>query len=121
MSLPHIIEDIEARVKDTGDVMTGNLHINTASCPGVFFRAPNGGYANLFKNSSATVEDGLHLKDVISGGNFLALLIRATSGITNGLLLTDGQSTYKIYHQGNKPTLSELKAVKGSGSSALIT
>lgn len=101
MALPEIIKDIEARVKDTGDIMTGNLYIDTDACPGVFFRAPNGGYSNLFKNSSATVEDGTHIKDTIASGAYVALLIRASDGIASALRVTDGTSTCTILHTGN--------------------
>ena len=36
MSLPLIIEDIENRVKDTGDIITGNLYLTTSGATTYF-------------------------------------------------------------------------------------
>lgn len=95
--------------------MTGNLYIDVASCPGVFFRAPNGGYSNIFKNSSATVEDGLHLRDTIASGDYLALLVKAHHGINNGLRVSDGINTYILLHSGNFNTYSDSSYIKKAG------
>lgn len=101
MSSPRIIKNIKSRVLKSGDLMSGNLNISTSSCPGFELIAPNNGTAWIFKNSSATVEDGLHLRDTLSSGNYVSFLIKSINGIDDALKITNGTVTHNILTSNN--------------------
>ena len=103
MSQPQIKTDIEARVKDTGDVMTGNLEIQTSSVPNlILYCKGSSSWGNIYKNSSSTVEDGLHLVDTAPGGNnSKRIIIKAANDLNNAIYLHDRTQSYPILYTGN--------------------
>lgn len=96
MALPKIINDIESRVKDTGDTLTGDL----------VFKKVNNGKSKIYKNHSDTADYGLSLLDETQDGlNTARLILCANPDRDNLTFLLNGTS-YLLYGEHNKPTLA---------------
>ena len=98
MAQPELIKDIEARVKDTGDIMTGNLKVpdlDIASdiCKGSIYGETN---SLNFRGGNPTTEKYTYLK-IAEDGAYI-----------------DNQ---KIYYPGNKPTPEDIGAAPASHAS----
>lgn len=121
MALPEIVKDIEARVKDTGDTMTGNLMIQKTSWPQFLLSSS---IANRYTVDELS-ESGVY---IISNRNY-----NETNGI-NGVylniktesesldtLLTIGRNRnntyeeFQILHTGNYLTYLNNTYIKKSG------
>ena len=122
-------------VRKAGDTMTGDLAISKA-IPAVTMQVPDSeANAILRKNANASADYGTHIVDTASEGNYTQITL---GHVADEFILTryeNGQpvGVYKIYHEGNKPTLEELGGDAGgsdytygttdltAGSSALET
>ena len=91
MAQPELIKDIEARVKDTGDIMTGNLKVPDLDIASDICRGSIYGETNSlnFRGGNPTTEKYTYLK-IAEDGAYI-----------------DNQ---KIYYPGNKPTPSDIGA-----------
>ena len=103
MGQPKIKKDIEARVMDTGDTMTGDLNIITNSKP--TFRAINEGtnQEGIFQSLD---EGTLQIVNYEDGDNYNALYIRKHNyELKDSLLFVkktpEGLTPYTILHTGN--------------------
>ena len=107
MALPEIIKDIDARVKDTGDTMTGNLMINKNSCPQFFLSST---VANRYTVDELS-DTGIYIisnrnRNETNGLNGVYLNIKTEQETSNNLL-TLGRNKNGIYdeftilHTGN--------------------
>lgn len=94
MGLPHIIEDIEARVKDTGDVMTGSLRITSDGTQGVTLEG------NTYGGFLIGQDGYLYIS-----GDGRPLTIRTVihDNVTN--------RDYSLYGEHNKPTAFDINAL----------
>ena len=114
MSQPQIKTDIEARVQDTGDTMTGDLKISTPgdSLPDLILQNSSGatGYSVLTKNASSTADYGTQLADYGSTGNSARFVIRADKAYNDldsfiYVYCKDANNEnaiyYKLLHSGN--------------------
>ena len=114
MSQPQIKTDIEARVQDTGDTMTGDLRISTPgdSLPDLILQNSSGatGYSVLTKNASSTADYGTQLADYGSSGNSARFVIRADkaySDLSNFIYVyckdanNENAIYYRLLHSGN--------------------
>ena len=120
MSLPIIREQIEARVQDIGDIMTGNLTVQKSSYPAVMFdntTTNSRGIISAWENS--TVIQSVNIAG--TSDNRRGLFIKNSNAISNvasSLTLRDwinGSSTeYKIYGEHNKPTPNDIGAAPTS-------
>lgn len=116
MALPKIVKDIDARVKDTGDTMTGNLIVEKGDYPS--FNADNtttGARANFQSwENSAVVQSQNVAGDTNNRRGLFLKNSNAVSSVANALTLRDwvnGTYTeYKLYGTHNKPSLSDLGA-----------
>lgn len=108
MSQPQIKTDIEARVKDTGDIMTGNLLISTENYPQLSFN-------NLFNSRTGLIQMGENGELIVltqitnDDNNKTVLQISEENSSLEDLLkiitVKDGISTsYRVYHEGFKPS-----------------
>ena len=98
MAQPELIKDIEARVKDTGDIMTGNLKVPDLDIANDICRGSIYGETNSlnFRGGNPTTEKYTYLK-IAEDGAYI-----------------DNQ---KIYYPGNKPTPASIGAAPaGYGS-----
>jgi hypothetical protein len=101
---PIVKKDIEARVKDTGDTVTGNLIFKTGANYGqVKFASSTGamrelGVTNAEINWRITSDDSSNIRT-------LALYKSESYDIKNALLLWEtangANTSYKILHSGN--------------------
>ena len=114
MTQPQIKTDIEARVKDTGDTMTGNLTIKKDTSSMCFQNNPlsKTGLLKLFNNGTFQIyttdsqEDNIWL-----GTNTAQLLLYSPdvqSDIKKRFLVGWGDQAYGVYHTGNKPTTNDI-------------
>lgn len=96
MAQPEIIKDIDARVKDTGDTMTGNLKVPNLDVANDICRGYIYGETNSlnFRGGNPTTGRYTYLK-IAEDGAYI-----------------DNQ---KIYYPGNKPTPADIGAVNKSG------
>jgi len=107
----------------SGGVLSGSLTV----------KASENGYGLINKNHSATADYGMQFRD-ISSSNQIATLIVSAANQKASLSLkpsADGAAnTYEIYHEGNKPTPTEIGAAPAytygttdlvAGSSTLTT
>lgn len=98
MAIPKIIDDIEARVKDTGDTLTGDL---------IFKKAENG-KSKIYKNHSNTMDYGLQLLDETQDGlNTARLVLCANPNRDNLAFLLNGTS-YLLYGEHNKDLMKQF-------------
>lgn len=111
-------------VRKTGDTMTGNLTINNDSgtTSAIGLQAPNdskdkSAYSRIIKNANATADYGLQLRDYAHGGNetgnsSMLTICSKNSNLKDKIKFVnevDGVSTtYRLYGEHNKPTLSDL-------------
>lgn len=95
MAQPELIKDIEARVKDTGDIMTGNLKVPDLDIASDICRGSIYGETNSlnFRGGNPTTEKYTNLKIAEDG------------------VYIDNQ---KIYYPGNKPTPADIGAAISS-------
>ena len=98
MAQPELIKDIEARVKDTGDIMTGNLKVPDLDIASDICRGSIYGETNSlnFRGGNPTTEKYTYLK-IAEDGAYI-----------------DNQ---KIYYPGNKPTPEDIGAAPASHAS----
>lgn len=114
MAQPQIFTDIEDRVKDTGDVMTGNLRIQYEN-PSLTFQNnvfSKTGLLRFFDNGTFQIyTTDSEPNNWWLNTNSSQLLLYSPDvqpEISKRFLVGwDGQ-TYSIYHSGNKPSLSSL-------------
>ena len=111
MTQPIIKKDIEDRVKDTGDIMTGNLRITNSTYPKIAFKPTAGTYTWLEGNQAGSSL----LTQLAEGDNgYRALRLNNTNNsITSALQIIDktesGDFTYyTVYHSGNKPKTNDI-------------
>ena len=120
MALPKIVKDIDARVKDTGDTMTGNLIVEKGDYPS--FNADNtttGARANFQSwENSAVVQSQNVAGDTSNRRGLFLKNSNAASSVANALTLRDwvnGTYTeYKLYGTHNKPTPDSIGAASSS-------
>ena len=107
MAQPEVIKDIEARVKKSGDTMTGSLTVNH-SWPTINLLDPNNSKAIFQVNPEANnVYLGMSNSGIIVGPSDLKYL--------------DSNSVYQnIYHTGNKPTPAEIGAYSKTEINTLL-
>lgn len=112
MTQPQIKTDIEARVKDTGDTMTGNLSIYTSSVPSLtLYCNGNNSKSEIFKNSNSLIEDGSHFVDIGTAGGRASLILLGDNELKNSLIFSKNNTHYLIYGEHNKPTPTELGTI----------
>ena len=107
MAQPELVKDIEARVKKSGDTMTGSLTINH-SWPTINLLDPNNPKAIFQVNPEANnVYLGMNNSGIIVGPSDLKYL--------------DSNSVYQnIYHTGNKPTPAEIGVYSKTETNTLL-
>lgn len=107
MAQPELVKDIEARVKKSGDTMTGSLTVNY-SWPTISLLDPNNSKAIFQVNPEANnVYLGMSNSGIIVGPSDLKYL--------------DSNSVYQnIYHTGNKPTPAEIGAYSKTETNTLL-
>lgn len=126
MTQPKMKTDIEARVMDTGDIMTDNLAIKTVdTLPQIHLIPANGtnGAVNLYKNASTVADFGLQIVDFDVNGNNSRIIINANqkNNFDKSFYLkvydaeTKTSSDFPIYHTGYKPSAADINAVSRSG------
>lgn len=121
MVLPKIVNDIENRVKDTGDTMTDNLYIKNNSYPGVCFdNTATGSRAIVSGWENSAVMQSINVAGTSNNRRALMLRNSAVSAeIKDALMIRnwiDGVSTdYKLYGTHNKPTAADVGALSLSG------
>lgn len=108
MGQPKIKKDIEARIMDIGDTMTGNFHISPSldAIPNFFMDASNGqgGFLHIYKNASSSKDYGTNFVDHGMNGQILRLIL---SGNENKAQLkiqsneSDQGQLYTLLHSGN--------------------
>ena len=100
MALPKIINDIESRVKDTGDTMSGPLAFN------------NG-------NSKINANDNALIQQIINKDNTNRQLLLNSkdyrSELKHGLSIKEGETNYFVYGEHNKPTANDVGALSING------
>ena len=117
MTQPQIKTDIESRVQDTGDVMTGNLMITNQVYPRVSFKPNTSGYSWIEGNEKGTsVISQLAYGDI----GYRALRVANTNtDISSSIQIVEKTddaifTTYTLLHTGNKNliTYADVGAVK---------
>ena len=118
---------IKARVQKTGDTMTGDLNVNTASYPSVRLINSNENDAVMLRNDN----HGAFIvarNNMDSEVNYRAVGVINSDGysdVKSALRLTDmidgNRTYYKIYGEHNKPTPSEIGAAASSHNQAANT
>ena len=127
---PKVKQELESRVLDTGDTMTGNLDIKTPidMIPNLRLIPSEGinGSTSLYKNTSSTKDYGTHLVDSEINGDSVRLSLIASKindfskSIYFNVKKADGTTIdYPIYHTGYKPTIKELGALSKYGDTVL--
>lgn len=113
---------IDGKLDKSGGTMTGNLIVNAKSGSAIGLQAPNNSdgkqsYARIYKNTSATADYGLQIRDYAHGGDELGnsstiILCDKMSSLADKIRFVrhvDGSPTYyQLYGEHNKPTLSDL-------------
>lgn len=108
-------------LKSTGGKLTGDLEIESDTASLKLTDTNSGGGSKIHKNASESADYGTYISDTGADGISDTLIIRR-EGSTNGdkLLLriysADGTSyeTYRLYHEGNKPTAEAIGAAPAS-------
>lgn len=91
MAQPELIKDIEARVKKSGDIMTGLL-------------SAHGGISLNASTKQETPEYILGIKSFANGGNIIWQSISSVQvGKANALTVSAGSSTTPVYFSGGQP------------------
>lgn len=109
---PQVKTDIEARVQDIGDTMTGNLSIYTSSIPSLtLYCNGNNSKLEIFKNSTSLIEDGSHFIDIGTAGGRASLILLGDNELKNSLMFSKNNTCYLIYGEHNKPTPTELGTI----------
>lgn len=109
--------DMSSKVSKAGDTMTGNLEISKG-IPMLSFTVPGGeAYAEIKKNAGTDVDMGININDFASAGNYTQLNLSHADKALRLRVTENGVSTgaYDIYHEGNKPTASDVGAVAKTG------
>lgn len=112
MSIPKIKNLIEARVKDTGDTIAGDLT----------FKKVENGKSKIYKNHSNTADYGLQLLDETQDGlNTARLVLCANPSRDNLAFLLNGTS-YLLYGEHNKDLIKQsfLPLTGGSLTGAVM-
>ena len=114
MALPKIINDIESRVKDTGDLIKGELSFNLG------FSGFEKANLRVLKNGSATQDFGTTFQDTNIDGEKLNLIISSNEFKHNAnkgfaFKLSDSSKDYKIYGEHFKPTANDVGALSING------
>lgn len=106
MSLPKIIEDIDTRIKDTGDTMTGSLTIQTANSKGLILHRINDEYRNGIEFTNSFGSNG-RISTTKDGDSIL--FYQPVDGIT------DTNNGKLVLHSGNYT--SYVPTLTGTGAS----
>lgn len=109
-------------LKMTGGTLTGNVKINHVQPALELTDTSNNGGSKIHKNAGTDIDYGTYISDIDENGiQDILILRRAGSTNADKLLLRiyneDGTSseTYKIYHEGNKPTAADLDVLSCAG------
>ena len=109
MALPEIIKDIDARVKDTGDTMTGLL-------------SANGGISLNASTKQETPNYILGIKAFADGGNIIWQSISEVQvGKANALTVSAGSPTTPVYFSGGQPIATSGIVVPGIKSASSLS
>ena len=106
MSLPKIIDDIESKVKDVGDIMTGSLTIQTANSKGLILHRTNDEYRNGIEFTNSFGSNG-RISTTKDGDSIL--FYQSVDGIT------DTNNGKLVLHSGNYT--SYVPTLTGTGAS----
>lgn len=108
-------EDITLSAADVGAVA---LDGSIAMTGGLNFKSVNNGYGRILKSHSDTLDYGTFIRDYAQDGKYVSLVLRAGG---NALNFVDGNAnSYRIYHQGNKPTAEDVGALDNTSSGQTI-
>lgn len=108
-------------LKESGGKLKGNLEIESDSANISLIDTNSGSGTKVHKNANENVDYGTYISDTDANGVSDSLIIRRVA-TSNGdklflrIFNEDGTSyeTFKIYHEGNKPTVESIGAAPAS-------